>query len=277
MKDGKAETICDGIEKVLDEFDIWAAIKILICDTTSVNTGKRNGVIIRLQRLFLKKGLDPPQFISCQHHVLDRILRLVMDAEIGENTKSPNIEYPFVSNLMSNYEELKGRFINGKDIITDKSGWRDDMKFLYHLTRVFRFYIENEKNMPFVNFQKIPNISNARWNSRAILAILAFILIPNMRSSLEKVCNFISYDWADYWFSDQTYKIYDFERLSESLRPYKKALKCLQTHWKREPSMLNIPRSNQCAERAIKIMQDLYFMCQKKEKLHLRFILSNKD
>lgn len=276
LKDGKAETICNGITNVLDEYDLWAAIKMLISDTTAVNTGAKNGVIVRLQRLFTMKGFDAPQFISCQQHVLDRILRLVMDEEIGENHKSPNIEYPFISHLISNYKELKEQFVNGIELITDKSGWRDDMKFLYHLTRVFRFYIENDRTFSCVNFKKIPNISNARWNSRAILAILAFILMPDLRSSLEKVCRFISFDWADYWFSDQMYRITDYGKLSEILNSYKKALNCLKNHWKREPSMLSIPRSNQCAERAIKIMQDLYGICQKKDKLPLRFILSNK-
>jgi len=149
------------------------------------------------------------------------------------------------------------------------------MKFLYHLTRVFNFF-EKKGHFPLIKFQKIPNISNARWNSRAILAILAFILIPTTRMSLEKVCRFIPYDWADYWFTDQMYNENDFKNLSKTLHPYKKALQSLKNHWKQEPSVLEIPRSNQCAERAIKVMQKLYTVCRNKEKLQLRFILSNK-
>ena len=43
-----------------------------------------------------------------------------------------------------------------------------------------------------------------------------------------------------------------------------------------DPSVSNIPRSNQCAERSIKVIQELYYMCKNKDKLQLRFILSNK-
>jgi len=47
-----------------------------------------------------------PQFISCQRLVLDRILHLLVDEELGANITSPNIEYPFVSQEMTNYDEL---------------------------------------------------------------------------------------------------------------------------------------------------------------------------
>jgi hypothetical protein len=276
LKDGKAETIAEGIAKVLDEYSVWNAVKVIIADTTSVNTGKKNGVVVRLERMFTEKGASKPQFISCQHHVLDRILRVVMDEAISGSTRSPNIEYPFVSELVNKYEELKVQFVNGTEHILDKAGWRDDMKFLYHLTQVFRFFHE-KGHFPFINFQKIPNMSNARWNSRAILALLAYILIPTTRNTLETVCRFISYDWAQYWFSDQMYNENDFRNLSEILKPHKTALQILKNHWKQEPSVLQIPRSNQCAERAIKVMQELYAACRNKDKLQLRFILSNKQ
>lgn len=276
LKDGKAETIAVGIAKVLEEYNLWEAIRMIVADTTSVNTGSKSGVVVRLQRMFANNGFTKPQFISCQHHVLDRMLRLVMDKELVGNTTSPNIEYPFVSQLLKEYEDLKSEFENGTEEILDKSGWRDDMKFLYHLTRVFRFF-EEKKYFPLIKFQKIPNINNARWNSRAILAILSFILIPTTRKTLQKVCKFIAYDWAEYWFSDQLYNENSFQNLSVILKPYEKALQSLENHWKKDPSVLNIPRSNQCAERAIKVMQELYDACKNKEKLQLRFILSNNQ
>ena len=42
------------------------------------------------------------------------------------------------------------------------------VKLLYHLTRFFRYFI-NKEYFPLTNFQKIPNLSNARWSTRAIL------------------------------------------------------------------------------------------------------------
>ena len=62
------------------------------------------------------------------------------------------------------------------------------------------------------------------------------------------------------------------------LKPYKKASNTLQRHWNQEARSLSIGytyfRSNQCAERSIKVIQELYYMCKNKDKRQLRFILS---
>jgi hypothetical protein len=79
LTDGKAETIAEGITQVLDEYNLWKSIKMIVTDATAVNTGRKNGVVVKLQDKFAKKGISQPQFIACQHHILDRILRLVMD------------------------------------------------------------------------------------------------------------------------------------------------------------------------------------------------------
>ena len=103
LKDGKAETITDGISAVLEEYNLWSALNMIVADTISVNTGKKNGAVVRLKQIFSAKGFGKPFFISCQHHVFDRVLSVVMDEEIGGSTKSPNIEYPFVPQLMNSY------------------------------------------------------------------------------------------------------------------------------------------------------------------------------
>ena len=161
LKDGKAQTIAEGLQDVLEEFNLWGSVVMVVADTTNVNTGKKTGVVVRLQQMFEEKGHPKPKFISCQHHVLDHVLRVVMDDELHGSTKSPNIEYFFVQDLMSNYDKLKAAFSNGKTEIKETGGWGDDMKFLYHLTRVFRHLTESNE-VPFVNFKQISNISNAR-------------------------------------------------------------------------------------------------------------------
>ena len=48
---------------------------------------------------FFQKNREEPQFIGCQHHLIDRVLRIIMDEELGGNNTSPNIEYPFIPDL----------------------------------------------------------------------------------------------------------------------------------------------------------------------------------
>ncbi|ELU17277.1 hypothetical protein CAPTEDRAFT_208021 [Capitella teleta] len=201
LPDGQSATIADGLEKVLDEFHLWEAITMIVADTTNVNTRGKNGAVVRLQRLFKKKGHAKPLFICCQHHVLDRIVRVVTDYELGGATKTPNIEHYFVHDIITKYADLQKFIKNVTHEIIETAGWRDGMKFLHQLTRAFRHFHENQQ-VPLIKFQKIPNISNARWNSRAILALLAFFLMPQERERLQPVCQFIAYDWADLWFSD---------------------------------------------------------------------------
>ena len=100
----KADTAVKGITAALDECNLWKSIKMIVADTTNVNTGRRSGIVIQLQRLFAQKKLEEPQFIGCQHHVLDRVLRIVIDDELGGINTSPNIEYSFIPKLVKNCE-----------------------------------------------------------------------------------------------------------------------------------------------------------------------------
>ena len=161
LKDRKAQTIAEVLQDVLEEFNLWGSVVMIVAGTINMNTGKKAGVVVRLQQMFEEKGHPKPKFISSQHHVLDCILRVVMNDELHGSTKSPNIDYFLVQDLMSNYDKLKAAFSNGKTEIKEIGGWRDDMKFLYHLTRVLRHLTERNE-IPFVNFKQIPNISNAR-------------------------------------------------------------------------------------------------------------------
>ncbi|CAH0560581.1 unnamed protein product [Brassicogethes aeneus] len=96
LKDGKAQTIVEGLQDVLEEFNLRGSIVMIVADTTSMNTGKRTGVVVWLQEKFEEKCHPKPKFISCQNHVLDLFIWVVMDNELHGSTKSPNIEYFFV-------------------------------------------------------------------------------------------------------------------------------------------------------------------------------------
>lgn len=148
------------------------------------------------------------------------------------------------------------------------------MKFLYHLSKVFCHY-ETHKEFPSINFQALPQTSDARWNSRAILALL----MPQSRENgrFQHLFSFIAGPWSDVWFSDQREWRIPIEKLSPVLEEYPKAKKCFETHWVKQDSVLpGIERSNRCAERAIKILQDIFPNCRSNDKLNDRFILTNQ-
>lgn len=287
LPDAKSQTIAHAIEVTLDKFNLWQAIKMIVCDTTAANTGRRNGVVVRLQRKFQDHGFDKPVYIGCQHHILDRVLKHVFDQLFGESSTSPDINYPFVTNILQNYEHLREVYkaeelLNLEDeergrgeVKEENVGWRDDMKFLYQLIKVFNHYKQFNTMMK-VRFHALPGLSNARWNSRAIFALLSYILVPESRAMLDEGCTFISGHWSKVWFGGQMFDEQNYEDLHQQSKKYPKAAVCLKTHWSTSPSPLNTQRSNICAERAVKVLQDLYPLCHSTRKLTLRFLLSNK-
>src|SRR6218665_3731622 len=76
---GSAETIFIPLQALLDEYNAWRSVKMIISDTAAVNKPTK-WCCCRLQRQFRPKGLDEPQFIGCQHHPLDLVLRHLQDS-----------------------------------------------------------------------------------------------------------------------------------------------------------------------------------------------------
>ena len=105
----------------------------------------------------------------------------------------------------------------------------------------------------------------------AIYTLLAFILMPEFRQKAEAACDFISGTWSDIWFLAQFFNPADFDYLSEACQEHPKALKSLRKFWSREPTQ----RSNICAERAIKVMQNLLPLSRSTERLNIQFLITN--
>lgn len=276
LVNGKGETIFNGIKTVLDEYELWLSIKMIVSDTTAANTGRSLGAVTRLQKHFEDTGLEKPVFIGCQHHILDTILKHVLNDHFGGTPMSPNLSYSFISRITQEYEQLKASFNKiGKSLKKiEQDRWRDDMAFLNHLISCYRVF-KSSGSFPKLRFQALPALSNARWNSRAIYTLLAFILIPEYRQKAEAACDFISGSWADIWFSAQCFNPVDIDNLSEACKEYPKALKSLRKFWSTEPTPIPTQRSNICAERAIKVMQELLPLCKSTEKLNIKFLLTN--
>ena len=95
---------------------------MIVADTTSANAGKKTGVVVRLQRNFLENSGKIPNFFGCQHHILDKVLRLVMAESFGPGTTSTDIEYPFVKILVEDYDTLKNLFKNAEVVIAENFG-----------------------------------------------------------------------------------------------------------------------------------------------------------
>ena len=135
----------------------------------------------------------------------------------------------------------------------------------------------NTFHSPVIKWRKLPVLHSARWNSRAIYTLIAYFLLPSWPSVLDHPASFIAIKWQKAWFSDQKFKETTYDNLLLGITELgcDSALKCLKTHWVREPSVLDIPRSNMIAERAVKEMEELGEKCKKDKYLNLRFVATN--
>ncbi|KAG0724516.1 Cuticle protein AM1274 [Chionoecetes opilio] len=201
------------------------------------------------------KGLEMPQYIGCQHHILDRILKHVLDTYGSKTTTKPSLNYKIIDELLENYKELQSEYKAETEMDLDENpGWRDDFKFLYELCKAFQ-HCKKHAAFPVIKWRKLPSLHSARWNSRAIYTLIAYFLLPSWGSVLELPACFIAEKWQETWFCTQKFKetTYDNLLLGITKLGCASALKCLKTHWSRAPSVLDVPRSNMIAKRAVKV------------------------
>ena len=138
---GTSQQIYNEIKKLLDEHDAWSCIQMVVCDTTAVNTGRLNGAVVKIQREMVSKGLPSPQYIGCQHHILDTVLKHVMNFFIENHSQKPTLNYKFVDEVTEKYAALQVLY-KGEIHMPESGnpGWRGDFRFMYELCMTFRSY-----------------------------------------------------------------------------------------------------------------------------------------
>jgi len=186
------------------------------------------------------------QYIGCQHHILDRILRHVLDYYNPTTLTKPSFNYEFVDDVINNYNSLLENYKPDTTMkIVENPGFRDDFKYLFVLCAAFRFH-KTTGRYPNIKWLKLPSLNNARWNSRATNALISYFLIPKWRIALEAPCSFIANAWQEAWFSNYIFKEDVYNNLLQSISQLNcpAALTSFTTHWISEKSVLNIPHTN---------------------------------
>lgn len=119
LSNGKADTVIKERIPVLDKYNLWKSIKMIVVDTTNVKTGGRNWIVIQVHRLFAQKKQEERHIIDCQHHVTVRV-----DDEIGGNNTSSNIRLSVNLQITTNNSR---RITREEEDICETARSRDDM------------------------------------------------------------------------------------------------------------------------------------------------------
>ena len=91
---------------------------------------------------------------------------------------------------------------------------------------------------------------------------------------LNILCCFISNTWEKVWFLNKMFKDEDYQNLMNLITE----LNCapmFETYWNIDKSILDIPRTNINAKRAVKIVEELHQKCKTDKYLRLKFISTN--
>ena len=191
--------------------------------------------------------------------------------------KKTEINYGCVEAILSDYEKLQVDYNGVKETPeVENLTWRDDYKFLFELCESCKVFKASELPQK-IRWRKLPSLPNARWNSRATFALIAYFLLPDQRQKMEKICGFITAEWAEAWFSNQHHKMSRYQDLLSAITQLAcpKALKCFQTYWVDAPSVIEVARSNVVAERGVKTMEDIIKKSKHDKYLSVKFINSN--
>lgn len=158
VNDGKAETVAEQIFETLLKWGI-ENVRVVCFDTEAVNSGRLNGVVIRLQRL-MNKMLCP---FACRHHIYEVFLGAAFDASVEFGVKSESPKIIIFENFAAQYS--KPEF--DKD---DYSTVHDD--------RNFEAALGADKINDLVTFCRniLPKLTNSR-NEYSELAKLVIILL----------------------------------------------------------------------------------------------------
>lgn len=87
LKSGTAEIVSDAIVSTVLSWGITENIKCLSFDTTSVNTGRKNGVCVLLEKKLEKDML----WLPCCHHILEIMLEGVVSQSLSKSS-GPEIQ-----------------------------------------------------------------------------------------------------------------------------------------------------------------------------------------
>ena len=112
-------------------------------------------------------------------------------------------------------------------------------------------------------------------------ALIAYFILPKWRDTLNSCWQFISNTWADKWFSIQFFNPEDLYDLTEAIY-VTKAKNPLNTidnrSWNKDPSRIEVTRTNIVAERAIQKMDKIIQSSNKNSStaIYLQPLLSKR-
>lgn len=188
----------------------------LVCDTEAVNTGRRNGVCVGLEKALNKSLLH----LMCRHHIFETVLRCVFELVFGRSTGARinnfdtlKVHWHYLKNFGFRYAAMDDLDLEEPTIRTLAETAKDVVKSLANDHHFRNDYAElNDLVLKFLGVRTnksfhVPGATNnARWMARAIYALKLYLfrnevpdLDPEFLCSLRRFCLFVSVVYMKFW------------------------------------------------------------------------------
>ena len=82
--------------------------------------------------------------------------------QLGGLTRSPQLPYDFINEIINNYKVLKANNEHDSELLLNENpGWKDDFRFLYKLCETFKLNKETCKWLK-IQWKNLPALHDAR-------------------------------------------------------------------------------------------------------------------
>lgn len=178
LSSGKAEYEAEAVYNLLVQWNLVEKVQAMSFDTTAVNTGRNNGVCIRLENMLGRELL----WLACRHHVMELVLAKAFSLCFGPSS-SPDIPLfkrfkPSWLNLT--HENFQGLELNDEvdvfvkptlSLLKDCASFiRDDYQELVELTMVVLGSPPQQ-----IHWRSPGPVHHARWMAKLIYAIKIYL------------------------------------------------------------------------------------------------------
>lgn len=198
-KSGTAAEISSAIIEYLNLFEIQTEdLCIVGCDSTNVNTGRRNG-INHLMELYLNRPLN---WFVCILHTNELLLRHIFQSIDGKTSGPTSFSGVIGSKLKtcenlprSNFERI--RITTNFPQINCINDLSTDQKLLYYYCQLVSEGKSSKENLLDC---KIGPLNHARWLTLAIRILRLYVSTARPTSQLKDVAEFVVLVYAPIWF-----------------------------------------------------------------------------
>ena len=200
----KASDVAKEVLSIVRSTDSETTLLAVVCDGTVNNTGKRNGVICKIE-----EGVGRAlQWLICLLHTNELPFRKYVSMVEGGFTTGPSTSTGVITSVLNfdptdlpivNFLPIAGRVSDVSEEV--KKDLSTDQMYLLRACLAVQQGITDDESRQFLKNSVPGNLNHARWLTKANRILRLYMSQVNCSQALYKVARFIVNVYAPSWFN----------------------------------------------------------------------------